>query len=140
MDLAYKNNINYLANPNFSSKFRYIKLQTHWQIWYSGFQQQILWFAADVPSFSPSEQKFTRTELSRAGKAAGESLYCLWSVNLWFEVLGQSCGGLPPFFVSCVSSISLPTTSNCLEVFGHPARITSIWKGLLKPDLISDDL
>ena len=28
-------------------------------------------------SLTPSEQKFTRTELSRAGKAAGESLYCL---------------------------------------------------------------
>ena len=53
----------------------------------------------DVSRLTPSEQKFTRTELSRAGKAAGESLYCLWSVNLWFEVLGQSCGGLPPFFV-----------------------------------------
>jgi len=77
INLAYKNNINYLANPNFSSKFRYIKLQPYRQIRYSGFQQQILRFAADVPSLTPSEQKFTRTELSRAGKAAGESLYCL---------------------------------------------------------------
>jgi len=35
-----------LANPKISRKFRYIKLQTYWQIWYSSFLLQALQLAS----------------------------------------------------------------------------------------------